>query len=113
MNALTNPTQHSRRAAVRLRQFRKTRRITAEQLAAGFTELGYPVSRSVLANYENGRFRTVPLDLVVTAMRYFDVSFTHFMTGPLCNGCDDKPPLNFMCRICKRTTNERGELVVC
>lgn len=103
----------SEQAAKRLRAFRKTRRITGEQLANALTKNGYPITRSVLANYENGRFRTVPIDLVVAAMRYFGVGLTGFMTGPLCNSCDDRPPQQFICKTCQRTTDARGELVAC
>lgn len=103
----------SKEAAARIRAFRKTRRLTGDQLAHGLTKMGYPITRSVLANFENGRFKTVPLDLVVAAMRYFGVSFTAFMQGPLCNGCDDAPPQQFICKTCNRTTNQRGELVSC
>jgi transcriptional regulator with XRE-family HTH domain len=103
----------SERAAERIRAFRKTRRITGDQLALGLTRNGYPITRSVLANYENGRFKTVPLDMVVAAMRYFHVSFSDFMTGPLCGSCNDKPPAQYICKTCNRTTNQLGELVSC
>lgn len=105
--------EESERAAMRIRAFRKTRRITGEVLAARLTKAGYPITRSVLANYENGRFRTVPLDLVVAAMKVFDVNFGEFMLGPLCGTCLDKPPLGFNCRTCHRTTDARGEVVAC
>lgn len=103
----------SERAAERIRAFRKTRRITGDQCAHGLTKHGYPITRSVLANYENGRFKTVPLDMVVAAMRYFQVSFSGFMTGPLCNSCEDNPPQQYICKTCNRTTNQAGELVSC
>lgn len=105
--------RESELAAKRIRAFRKTRHITTEQLAAALTKNGYPTTRSVLANIENGRFRTVPIDLVVAAMRFFEVSLGGFMNGPLCNDCNDKPPSQFICKTCRRTTDARGELVAC
>jgi transcriptional regulator with XRE-family HTH domain len=107
------PYEVSERAAIRIRAFRKTRRISAELLAEKLTKAGYPITRSALANFENGRFRTVPLDLVVAAMKVFEVGFGTFMQGPLCGTCADKPPLGFGCQTCKRTMTERGELVAC
>jgi transcriptional regulator with XRE-family HTH domain len=103
----------SERAAIRIRAFRKMRRISGEELAAKLTAAGYPITRSVLANYENGRFKTVPLDMVVAAMRVYEVSFSGFMTGPLCGTCQDKPQPGFMCQTCRRATNARGEVVAC
>lgn len=99
---MTETYEVSQRAARRIRAIRKTRRITGEALAAKLTQAGYPITRSALANFENGRFRTVPLDLVVAAMRVFDVTFNGFMAGPLCNTCVDKPPVGFVCGTCHR-----------
>ena|SRR5687768_1354578 len=101
----------SERAAMRIRAFRKTRRITGEALAAKLTQAGYPITRSVLANYENGRFKTVPVDMVVAAMKVYDVGFHAFMTGPLCGTCSDRPPLGFLCQTCNRTYSATVELV--
>lgn len=110
---MTEIYEVSERAAIRIRAFRKTRRITGEMLAAKLTKAGYPITRSALANYENGRFRTVPLDLAVAAMKVFEVGFSAFMNGPLCGTCEDKPPFGFICQTCHRTTDARGEVVVC
>jgi transcriptional regulator with XRE-family HTH domain len=103
----------SNRASKRIRAFRKTRRITGEALASELTQAGYPITRSVLANVENGRFKTVSVDLVVAAMRVYGVTFNDFMSGPLCGTCDDAPPSGFVCQTCLRTTNTRGEVVAC
>lgn len=41
--------------AGRVRQARQDRRISAQQLADRCAELGYPIRRSVIANFESGR----------------------------------------------------------
>jgi transcriptional regulator with XRE-family HTH domain len=58
---------HSRIAeAVKAR--RKENKISAEQLADECERLGYPISRSTLANYESGRKRRLDVsDLMVIA----------------------------------------------
>lgn len=93
----------SLRAAARLRDFRKTRRITGESFAAQLTRAGYPISRSVLTNFETGRFRHVPVDLIVAAMKVLGVGFHSFMVGPLCGTCNDEPPPGFQCQTCLRS----------
>lgn len=98
----------SLRAAERMRAFRKTRRITGESFAAQLTRAGYPVSRSVLTNFETGRFKHVPVDLIVAAMKVLGVSFHQFMVGPLCGTCKDQPPTGFICQTCLRTDEEPG-----
>jgi transcriptional regulator with XRE-family HTH domain len=112
---MSNPTPLpiSQEVAERLRAIRMTRGVIGDDLAKALTELGYPMSRGMLANIENGRFRTVPVDLVVTAMTYFDMNFGAFMRGPLCSGCQDDPPVNFICALCRRTKDQRGKLVKC
>lgn len=107
------PLPFSNRTAIRIRNIRKVRRITAEQLANGLTKNGYPVTRSILANYENARFKTLPVDLVAAAMRFYGVTFDRLLNGPLCNGCDDAPPQTFICKVCLRTTDANGNLIQC
>lgn len=96
----------SLRAAERIRAFRKARRITGDSFAAQLTRAGYPISRSVLTNFETGRFRHVPVDLVVAAMKVLGVGFHGFMVGPLCGTCDDEPPQGFICQTCLRSVDK-------
>lgn len=109
-----DPFETSREVATRLRAFRTVRGLTGEQMAKLLTDNGYPITRSVLANIENMRFRTLPVDLVFAAVRALDLQNTgHFFVGYLCNGCSDNPPLNFICPECSRARNADGELVRC
>lgn len=110
---MTEPLTLSAETVRRIREFRKTRRISGEQLAEGLTKQGFPMTRSVLSNYENGRFRTVPVDFLDAAMRFFGVSYNHFFHGPLCSSCDDDPPVQYICKVCQRTRNSDGELTRC
>lgn len=107
------PLDVSAQVADRMRAIRKRRRITVDRLAGGLTKNGYSVSRSVLSNYENGRFHTVPADLVAAAMKFFDMGYSAFMSGPLCGACGDLPPHGFVCRTCGYAENEDGTLVKC
>lgn len=109
-----DPFETSREVATRLRAFRTTRGLTGEQMAELLTNHGYPITRSVLANIENMRFRTLPVDLMFAAVRALDLQGTgHFFVGHLCNGCSDNPPVAYICKVCSRTRNADGELVRC
>lgn len=108
-----SPLPLSEKAAERIRAFRTTRRISAEKLAQELTAGGYAISRGALANIENKRFKTVPVDLLARLMWYFDVSYGGFFGGPLCNGCRDDPPKAYICKVCGRTRGDNGELVKC
>lgn len=106
------PLDVSEQVIERLRLIRKTCCITGEQLAKGLTEHGYPITRSVISNMENGRFKTVPIDLVMAAMSFLQRDFATLLYGPLCTNCGDDPPSLYVCRICGRT-REKGQLVKC
>ena len=103
----------SEKAADRLRAIRKVRGISVEELANQLTAFGYTATRATLTNIENGRYRAVPIDLIVAAMKYFNMNFSAFMQGPLCSGCKDDPPQNFICQLCNRFKDHDGKLVRC
>lgn len=107
------PLRLSGEVAERIRAFRTTRRLSTEVLAQELTENGYAISRGVLANIENKRFKTVSVDLLAVVMDYFGVSYWEFFAGPLCDGCSDNPPKAYICKTCGRTRDEDGELVRC
>lgn len=106
------PLDVSEQFIERLRDIRTTCCITGEQLAKGLTEHGYTVTRSVISNMENGRFKSVPIDLVMAAMSFLQRDFATLLYGPLCTNCNDNPPPLFTCRICSRAW-EKGSLVKC
>lgn len=99
----------SEQAADRLKQFRTVRKITGQELADGLTHHGYPLTRSVLANIENKRIRSIPVDLIMAAMKFFEVSFQGFFSGPLCTVCDGHPPSGFTCNMCGTTAQRLGD----
>lgn len=101
----------SHHVAERLRDFRKVRRITGDQFARGLTINGYPMTRPNWSAIENGRTKSVPLDLVVAAARFLKVPLGQLFDGPLCGTCNDDPPVRFICRTCLRTRNSGGELI--
>jgi transcriptional regulator with XRE-family HTH domain len=106
------PLDVSEQFIERLRDIRKTCCITGEQLAKGLTEHGHPITRSVISNMENGRFKTVSIDLVMAAMSFLQRDLPTLLYGPLCTNCNDNPPQLFACRICNRYW-EKGKLVRC
>lgn len=111
---MSDPFETSKEVATRLRAFRTTRGLTGAQMAELLTDHGYPVTRSVLANIENMRFKTLPVDLVFAAVSGLGLNgVPHFFHGPLCDGCSDNPPQSYICKVCGRTRNADGELVKC
>lgn len=108
-----SPLPESARVATRIRAFRTTRRISGEEFANGVTEQGYKLTRSVLANIENGRFKSISIDMLLIVMEYLNVSWYAFFHGPLCDGCNDEPPSQFICKVCGRSRDSAGELVKC
>jgi transcriptional regulator with XRE-family HTH domain len=107
------PLHYSGLVANRVRALRTTRRISGDRFAQDITDRGYPLTRSMLANIENGRFRTVPVDFFIASMQYFDLKYEDFFFGPLCSACQDDPPQQFVCKTCRRTRDPDGELVKC
>lgn len=111
---MSDAFETSREVATRLRAFRTTRGLTGEQMAKMLTDNGYPITRSVLANIENMRFRSLSVDLVFAAIKALQLAnIGEFFVGPLCNGCFDNPPVEYICKTCGRTKNADGELVRC
>lgn len=108
-----SPLPASANAAARMRAFRNTRRISGVDFADGVSEHGYKMTRSVLANIENGRFKSISLDMLLVVLEYLDVSWHGFFYGPLCNGCNDDPPASYICKVCGRSRDDAGELVKC
>lgn len=110
---MAEPLPASKIVAQRLHAFRTTRRMTVEQMAEHITKAGYPITRSVLSNVENFRFKTLPVDFLVAARLALGLDHYDFHFGPLCDACMDNPPKHFICTVCGRTKNADGELVRC
>ena len=96
--------------AERLRSFRKARKLTAEKAAAGITQHGYRIERHTIAAVEAKSVKTVPIDLVVAAARFFGTTVNGFFSGPVCATCSDAAPPGFTCNMCKTSgTPTAGE----
>ncbi|MER7362658.1 helix-turn-helix domain-containing protein [Nonomuraea wenchangensis] len=63
----------ARMIAGEVRRHRQRRGLSAQQLADACEEAGYPIARSVLANFENGRRPTVSVAEVVVLARVLRV----------------------------------------
>lgn len=87
--------------SARIYRARKERGLTAQALADRITELGFPISRVVIAKIENGIRETVPVDVVYHAARVLQVPILSLLSdGPWCERCRDSPPAGFACKAC-------------
>lgn len=85
----------------KVRALRAIHGISTQRLAERMTEQGFPVKRSVIANAETGRVRTMSVDFADHAARAFDLSLTHFLAEPAhCPACKGEPPVGFTCNTC-------------
>jgi transcriptional regulator with XRE-family HTH domain len=74
---------HTRIAAA-IKQRRKHEHLTAEQLAAKTTELGYPITRSQIANYESGRRQSLDTAELLIIAHALDVPLLGLLfPGPI------------------------------
>jgi transcriptional regulator with XRE-family HTH domain len=84
----------------RIRAYRKARGMSARQLAEAITAAGFPISRAVLANQENGRVETIPVDQLAAAAQVFGLFISELFEGGPCPTCGDAPPPGFTCNSC-------------
>lgn len=70
------PTQA---AAQRMKELRVKRGLTAAQLAGRMTELGIPWDRSIVANLENGRRRSLSVDEMLGLAVALNVAPVHLL----------------------------------
>lgn len=74
--------------SARVKQLRGRHGWTAQQLGERMTELGVPWDRSIVANLENGRRRTVSVVEWLALARALDVSPVHLLVEPEGPGAD-------------------------
>ncbi|WP_424862135.1 helix-turn-helix domain-containing protein [Streptomyces sp. MMS24-I29] len=84
----------------RIRAYRVGRRMSAQQLADAITAAGFPITRGVIANQENGRVETIPVDQVVAAAQVFGLHAVELFHGDPCAACAGLPPEGFTCNTC-------------
>jgi transcriptional regulator with XRE-family HTH domain len=89
----------------RLRILRKLTRVSAQELADGITALGFPVSRSTIANSESERKATLSLDYAVLAAQVLGSDLGALLAGPAaCPTCKGEPHPGFTCNTCGVTS---------
>ncbi|MER7813860.1 helix-turn-helix transcriptional regulator [Streptomyces sp. NPDC096153] len=97
----------SARAIATIRALRAIRKLSAQNLAAQITAAGYPISRTVLSNYENGRKDALPLDFVIVAAEVLGTTLSDLMDGVAkCPACSGTPPEGFTCNTCTASGSE-------
>lgn len=85
----------------KLRALRKIQKVSAQKLADAVTELGFPITRTMLANWEGGRRTTVPVDFLVLAAKALGTTAVAILTEPVrCPSCKGEPPAGFTCNTC-------------
>lgn len=85
----------------KLRELRRTQKVSAQRLSDRMAELGYPVARTVIANLESGRRAEVSIDHVVIAAKALGVTVTTLLNEPVCCPiCKGAPPSGFTCNTC-------------
>jgi transcriptional regulator with XRE-family HTH domain len=87
----------------KLRALRQIHKFSAQKLADEVTALGFPVTRTMLANWEGGRKATLPVDFLVLAARVLDTTPEKILNEPVaCPTCKGTPPVGFTCNTCSQ-----------
>lgn len=92
---MTTPETRSAIVARNIRQLRKARGWTAQQLA----EQAPPLSRQAISRIENGD-RGVSLDDAYALAEVFGVTVDQLATATACEVCHGCPPSGFACLAC-------------
>lgn len=85
----------------KVRTLRKLQGVSAQGLADRMTAQGFHVIRSVIANGEVGRVRSMSVDFASHAARALGITLTELLTEPaVCKACKGEPPAGFTCNTC-------------
>ncbi|MEV0220808.1 hypothetical protein [Streptomyces sp. NPDC050704] len=85
----------------KLRALRQIHKVSAQKLADAVTDLGFPVSRAMLANWEGGRKGTIPVDFLVLAAKALGTTAEAILNEPVfCPTCRGDAPAGFTCNTC-------------
>lgn len=96
---------YSATVARRVAELRRQRGWSAQRLADEMTEAGQHVSRSTLANLENGRRDRITVDELYAFATVLGVPADRLAHDrPSCPTCSDQPPTGFTCRSCGAAT---------
>lgn len=86
---------------VKVRTLRKLQGVSAQALADRMTAQGFHVIRSVIANGESGRVRSMSVDFASHAARALGLTLIELLTEPaVCKSCKGEPPAGFTCNTC-------------
>ena len=85
----------------KLRTLRKIHGVSARELADRMTAQGFQIKRSVIANCESGRVRSLSVDYADHAARALGITLVQLITEPaVCPKCGGEPPAGFTCNTC-------------
>lgn len=91
----------SAEVVAKVRKLRQIQKVSAQQLADRMTELGFTISRGVLANIESGRVASVSVDFLDAAARALGTDAVALLARPVvCPACKGEPPAGFTCNTC-------------
>lgn len=94
-------TTRSTEVTANVRLLRQIKKVSAQRLADEISRLGFPVTRSMIANYEGGRRNTIPVDYLLLAAEVLDTDPLVLLLGPVqCPTCKGAPPEGFTCNTC-------------
>ena len=89
-----------------IRQMRQEQGLSARALAEKVTDLGFPISREMVSNWETDRKNFVPIDYLITgAQALGSDAATVLVKAALlqCPTCQGQPPVGFTCNTCGGT----------
>ncbi|HKX45306.1 MAG TPA: helix-turn-helix domain-containing protein [Planctomycetota bacterium] len=85
----------------KVRTLRKLQGLSAQALADRMTAQGFHIIRSVVANGEIGRVRSMSVDFADHSARALGLTLTQLITDPaVCTSCKGEPPAGFTCNTC-------------
>lgn len=92
--------------AKELYRLRRANGLTQPAMADRMGELGWPLTRSGVANVERGHRRSIDLEYFVAAAKAVNSDPAQILTRvgvALCVICDGTPPPGFTCNVCGGT----------
>jgi transcriptional regulator with XRE-family HTH domain len=85
----------------KVRALRELIGLSAQDLADAMTKQGFPTTRSVISNYENGRKESISVDFLNAAATALYTTLADLLTKPVvCPNCKGEPPEGFTCNVC-------------
>lgn len=95
-----NPLDPTPAVVARVRQYRKARSLSTQELSDALAEHGCHMHRSTLAGLEHGRRPTLRLGELYALAHVLDVPVGVLLHGTVCGTCNGAPPAGFACLEC-------------